>query len=177
MQWRVIALPMATVAASFLTAPSSARAGEVPLTGILPNVTSLEGATPWPRSHVKYQAFRQCLISTNKSVDCDPVQPWRFYELHSSAEVEDTYDMANRCIGLKGSRRRLIGPLQVIPAQLKVRCDPDPGEIAYSHLVVCHMPTTGARCAFSTVCFEGAGMSGRCVRNYAGVEIDVPATF
>jgi hypothetical protein len=169
-------LPKAIVIGLAL-ASASAQADSVPLSQIFaPALTlNLASATPVARSSAEYKHFAKCETSLNPAVDCDPARPGYFFDLSQSLEVDDTFDLLNRCIGLRAGRPYAISPVQFDAVAKTAACVSPPKEIVFAHLLVCYEKVTGAFCSMGTICFEGAEARGKCTKNYEGNEIALSA--
>jgi hypothetical protein len=98
----------------------------------------------------------------------------RFFQFNTTLGVDDTFNLVNRCIGIRGGTRYVLAtPIVFNNGAETVACTPGPEEIAVVHLLLCYGRPTGAHCSFATVCFEGARMAGRCTKDYPADEVRV----
>lgn len=131
----------------------------------------IDGSHVYPRNSPEYGAFLHCQTTGDKVANCTPDGLGYFFDLSSSANTTDTFDLLNRCVSMSYGKRTLKGPVKVTTTT--VECEVGPDEVVVSQLAVCYQRNTGTFCTYATACFAGPKATGQCVRDYDGEEIFV----
>lgn len=145
-----------------------------------------QNTTPTPPA--EFHAFYDCQSALNLpaasqaaalTAKCTAaLTPPRFYDVRDPthmpgppgpvvAEVTDTYDLINTCVGVRTASHYIIGPIAIDPVAKTVNCPVKPDEIVEAHVMICYGKAgLGAFCQLATACFEGSAVPGRCTRDY-----------
>lgn len=164
----------------FLLSGSTAFASPKNITNLFPALPNLDKTKIYDRNSPEYHQLLICKGATDKAANCNAAGVPRFYDLSSSAEVNDTFDLINRCIGFKSMlrypRSAAVGNSgQIVITANTIDCpNLDPNEVAAAQLVICYESTSGVQCNFATACFEGSLAQGLCTKDYWGGTIIVP---
>jgi hypothetical protein len=177
---RITLAPSVLWIVSLLVCVADASAAPKLISELFPSLPNPPDLTAiYDTNSVEYYQFHQCRTSTNPTNPCglpgSPIQTPRLYIFNQTPSLDDSFDIVNRCMGIRVGKRYNAGPLVINSAAGTVDCPGiGPEEVVSAHILFCYGKSVGGACSYASACFAGAKVLDRCTKDYVAEDVFLP---